>query len=94
MCRQLADDAGSNAIPLIHMVVTFAYFTVVQKKELSASIVFSAISGFGMLRWALFSFMSSVPALIQAKVSVGRVQEFLNDVRAPISAANTYLLII
>jgi ABC-type siderophore export system fused ATPase/permease subunit len=72
----------SYTIPLCHMLVTLGYFTLVQKRELTASIIFTAVAGFDILRWGLFSLVGSLPALTQAYVSIARVEEFLNDVRA------------
>jgi hypothetical protein len=66
------------------MVVSFAYFTLVQKRPLSASIVFSALMGFTMLRLALLALVNALPNIINATVSIARIQEFLNDVRGSI----------
>jgi hypothetical protein len=80
VCKHPTNKPCSYAVPLVHMIVTFAYFTIVQKKELSASVVFSALGGFDVLRWGMFNIIGTLPALIQAHVSIGRFQEFLNDV--------------
>lgn len=69
----------NHVIPLVHMVVTFAVYTVVMKKPLTASVVFSALTGFNMLRTALFMLMYFIPTIIQANVALGRVQDFLNN---------------
>jgi ABC-type multidrug transport system fused ATPase/permease subunit len=60
-------------------VVTFILYTTVQKERLTASVVFSALTGFNMLRMSLFMFVFMIPQLIQANVSIGRVQSFLNE---------------
>jgi ABC-type siderophore export system fused ATPase/permease subunit len=78
-----ADYFCSSSIPLCHILVTFWYLTLVEKRELSASIVFSALTGFDILRGALFRLIGLLPALVQAHVSLRRVEEFLNEVRAP-----------
>jgi ABC-type siderophore export system fused ATPase/permease subunit len=70
---------GSFVTPLVHMIVTLGYFTLVQKRELSASIIFSAVSGFNIIRWGLQAMIGVLPNLTQASVSIGRVEEFLND---------------
>jgi ABC-type multidrug transport system fused ATPase/permease subunit len=67
-------------MPLTHMIVTFVLYTTVQNQRLTASVVFSAIAGFNMLRNAMDTLIDEVPILIQAYVSIGRVQDFLNDV--------------
>jgi ABC-type multidrug transport system fused ATPase/permease subunit len=61
------------------MIVTFLLYTTVQKERLSASVIFSALIGFNMLRGAMSIFIWQVPYLIQAHVSIGRVQDFLNN---------------
>jgi hypothetical protein len=67
-------------MPLTHMIVTFVLYTTVQNQRLTASVVFSAIAGFNMLRNAMDTLIDEVPILIQAYVSIGRIQDFLNDV--------------
>jgi ABC-type multidrug transport system fused ATPase/permease subunit len=62
------------------MIVTFILYTTVQNQRLTASVVFSAIAGFNMLRNAMDTLIDEVPILIQAYVSIGRVQDFLNEV--------------
>jgi hypothetical protein len=50
----------NHFIPLVHMIVTYGVFTIVQKKELNASIVFSSLSGFNILRQQMFVSTSSI----------------------------------
>jgi ABC-type multidrug transport system fused ATPase/permease subunit len=76
---QLVTSITNYIIPLVHMIVTFAIYTVVMKKPLTASVVFSALTGFNMLRSAIFMLMYFVPNLIRANVALGRVQDFLNN---------------
>jgi heme O synthase-like polyprenyltransferase len=47
---ELLNSTLNHVIPLLHMLVTFGTYTIVMKRELSASIVFSSMSGFNMLR--------------------------------------------
>jgi ABC-type multidrug transport system fused ATPase/permease subunit len=75
----LVNTVANYAIPLVHMIVTFLLFITVQKQRLSASIVFSALTGFNMLRMGINSFVAQLPSLIQANVSLRRVQDFLNE---------------
>ncbi|KAH9912641.1 uncharacterized protein B0H18DRAFT_889646 [Fomitopsis serialis] len=65
------------AIPLITMIATFTLYTLIMKKELTASAVFSTMSVFDMLRQTLNGVFALVPAMIRAKVSLDRVDEFL-----------------
>jgi ABC-type multidrug transport system fused ATPase/permease subunit len=66
-------------VPLTHMIVTFVLYATVQHQRLTASVVFSAITGFNMLRNAMRMLIFQIPTFIQANVSIGRVQDFLND---------------
>ncbi|KAI0685987.1 hypothetical protein BC835DRAFT_1420713 [Cytidiella melzeri] len=73
----MASSTANHTIPLIHMVVTYAIYTLVQKKPLTASIVFSSMTAFNMIRTQMFRIFNMVPTMIQANVSLGRVAEFL-----------------
>jgi ABC-type multidrug transport system fused ATPase/permease subunit len=75
----LVSLVANSFIPLVHMIVTFALYTLVQKQPLTASVVFSAVTTFDMLRQAVFYLVFEIPTLIQANVSISRVQDFLND---------------
>jgi ABC-type bacteriocin/lantibiotic exporter with double-glycine peptidase domain len=63
------------------MLMTLSYFTLVQKRELTASIIFAAVAGFDHLARGLFTLTGLLPNITQAYVSLGRIEEFLNDVR-------------
>jgi ABC-type multidrug transport system fused ATPase/permease subunit len=75
----LVNMVVNHIIPLLHMVVTFAIYTLVLKRPLKASVIFSALTGFNMLRMSLYMFVYYVPQLINANVSLRRVEEFLNN---------------
>ncbi|KAF9650725.1 multidrug resistance-associated ABC transporter [Thelephora ganbajun] len=64
-------------IPIITMIVSFACYTVVMKKQLTAAKVFSAMSVFDMLRDQMWMVFGSIPMMIQAKVSLDRLNDFL-----------------
>jgi ABC-type multidrug transport system fused ATPase/permease subunit len=51
------------------------------------SIVFPALTGFTMLRSTIFDLMWDVSTLTQAYISIGRIQEFFNDVRGVCSTS-------
>jgi ABC-type multidrug transport system fused ATPase/permease subunit len=70
----------SYTVPQIHMIATFAFYTVVMRRPLSPSIIFSALAAMIMIRDAFIDNIYRLPQLIQARVSMGRVQDFLNDV--------------
>jgi ABC-type multidrug transport system fused ATPase/permease subunit len=75
----LANILMNIVIPMTHMVVTFIVYTVVMERRLTASVVYSAVGGFDMLRRSLWVLGSFIPQLVQANVSIKRVQDFLND---------------
>ncbi|PSR81762.1 hypothetical protein PHLCEN_2v6271 [Hermanssonia centrifuga] len=75
----LSNNIINYVIPLVHMVVTYATFTLIMKRELSASIVFSSITAFMILRDQMFMVFGMVPMLIQARVSLARVADFLQN---------------
>jgi ABC-type multidrug transport system fused ATPase/permease subunit len=75
----LANVFVNYTIPLVHMVVTFILYTTVQRGRLSASIVFSALTAFNMIRSGMNTFIMQLPSIVQANVSLGRMQEFLNE---------------
>ncbi|KZT67587.1 P-loop containing nucleoside triphosphate hydrolase protein [Daedalea quercina L-15889] len=73
----LINGCLNYAIPLVTMIVTFMTYTLIMKRELTASVVFSAMSVFDLLRNSLNEVFGLVPAIIRAKVSLDRVDEFL-----------------
>ncbi|KAM5539771.1 hypothetical protein V8D89_006584 [Ganoderma adspersum] len=80
-------------IPILIMLTTFSAYTLLMKETLNASKVFSAMSGralfykdqmvtyhftvFDMLRMDIQATFFIIPQLIQAKVSLERIQDFL-----------------
>ncbi|KAM5539757.1 hypothetical protein V8D89_006570 [Ganoderma adspersum] len=65
------------AIPILIMLTTFATYTLIMKETLNASKVFSAMSVFDMLRMDIQWTFMMIPQLVQAKVSLERIQDFL-----------------
>lgn len=55
------------------------------KQQLTASRVFSSLAVFEMLAQNMHSIFSYVPMMIQAKVSLDRVSEFITQVRLSFS---------
>ncbi|PCH33304.1 hypothetical protein WOLCODRAFT_135046 [Wolfiporia cocos MD-104 SS10] len=68
----------NHVIPFITMIVTFATYTLIMRRELTASAVFSSMAVFDMLRQSLHGVFGLIPAIIRAKVSLDRVNEFLH----------------
>ncbi|VDC06815.1 unnamed protein product [Peniophora sp. CBMAI 1063] len=75
----LANTVVNYIIPVLVMVSSYATFTLVMKRQLSPSIVFSSMSIFDMLRGQLGQVVLRIPSLIQSKVSLDRVTEFLHN---------------
>jgi ABC-type multidrug transport system fused ATPase/permease subunit len=66
--RKLVELASNNinyVLPLAHMIACYTTFVVVMKKPLSASIVFSTMSIFTVLREQLWMVLSLIPMLIR-----------------------------
>ncbi|KAF8966510.1 multidrug resistance-associated ABC transporter [Flammula alnicola] len=63
----------------ITMVISYATYTVIMKEELTPSKIFSSISVFSMLRVQLSRISSQISTIIQGKVSLDRVHDFLQN---------------
>ncbi|OSD04848.1 P-loop containing nucleoside triphosphate hydrolase protein [Trametes coccinea BRFM310] len=72
-------NACNNLIPILIMLSTFFTYTVIMKKELTASRVFSSMAVFDMLRSDLQSSFWIIPQLVRAKVSLERISDFLRN---------------
>ncbi|PBK97861.1 P-loop containing nucleoside triphosphate hydrolase protein [Armillaria gallica] len=64
-------------IPLLTMIGTYATFTLIMHRQLTAAIVFSSITVFEILRQKFRLVVNGIPAIVQAKVSLDRVNDFL-----------------
>lgn len=67
-------------IPVVTMIVSFACYTVIMEEQLTAAKVFSAMSVFDMLRDQMWMIFGGIPMMIQAKVSMDRLHDFLRNV--------------
>ncbi|GJE85927.1 multidrug resistance-associated ABC transporter [Phanerochaete sordida] len=74
---ELANGLINFSIPVLTMIVTYMTYTVVMKKELTASRVFSSMAVFDILQENLHGIFGFLPMVIQAKVSLDRVSEFM-----------------
>ncbi|KII94420.1 hypothetical protein PLICRDRAFT_36691 [Plicaturopsis crispa FD-325 SS-3] len=72
-------DVATESLAPITMIITFVTYTVVMKRELDSARVFSAIAVFMMLRSQLFVTFYQAPQVMQAKVSLNRIAEFLSQ---------------
>ncbi|KAI9444470.1 hypothetical protein H4582DRAFT_2052775 [Lactarius indigo] len=80
--RQILNLINGNInffIPIITMVVTYVTYTAVMKRALTPSAVFSSMAVFDLIRDQLHTVCWTIPTVIQARVSIDRVNDFLRD---------------
>lgn len=65
--------------PVVITLLSFFSYTVLEKKDLDAPIAFTALSLFNVLRVPLDQLADMVTNVLQTKVSVDRVDEFLRE---------------
>ncbi|KAJ6264876.1 hypothetical protein Dda_1029 [Drechslerella dactyloides] len=65
--------------PVIITFISFWLYTGVEKKELRAPVAFTALSLFAVMRTPLDQFADMITNVLQSKVSIDRVQEFLDE---------------
>lgn len=68
-----------NTVPVLITFFSFLVYTAVEKKPLYPSIAFTAISLFNILRVPLDQLGDMIAHVQESKVSVDRVEEFLNE---------------
>ena len=68
-----------NGVPLFITAVSFIIYTAVEKKPLIPSVAFTALSLFSLLRYPLDRIADMLAHIQEAKVSIDRVDEFLNE---------------
>ena len=68
-----------SGIPLLISFFSFMLYTIVEKKPLIPSIAFTAISLFSLLRIPLDQIADMIAHVQETRVSVDRVEEFLNE---------------
>ncbi len=66
-------------VPLLITFFSFFLYTVVEKRPLIPSVAFTALSLFGILRFPLDQLADMIAHVQESKVSVDRVEEFLNE---------------
>ncbi|KAG8900334.1 hypothetical protein FRC00_013442 [Tulasnella sp. 408] len=74
---ELLNNNVNHFLPILTMVATFATYTLVMEKQLSASIIFSSIAVFEVLRERMSMTFWELPRMIAAKVSFDRINDFL-----------------
>lgn len=68
-----------NTVPIAITFFSFLVYTLVEKKPLYPSVAFTAISLFTLLRVPLDQLGDMIAHVLEAAVSVSRVEEFLNE---------------
>ena len=68
-----------NGVPLFITAVSFIIYTAVERKPLIPSVAFTALSLFSLLRYPLDRIADMLAHIQEAKVSIDRVDEFLNE---------------
>ena len=66
-------------VPILITFFSFLIYTVVERRPLIPSVAFSALSLFGILRYPLDQLADMVAHVQESKVSIDRVEEFLNE---------------
>ncbi|CAG8509015.1 21771_t:CDS:10 [Cetraspora pellucida] len=68
-----------TSLPLIIMLSMFITYTKLLGNELTAAVAFTALALFNNLRHALDEMPSMLTGIIQARVSISRIEKFLNE---------------
>ncbi|KAG1716785.1 hypothetical protein ID866_383 [Astraeus odoratus] len=76
---ELINNNVNFIIPLLTMMACYATYTLVMGEQLTASRVFSSMTVFDIMRDQLHMIFWQLPAVIQAKVSLARVNDFLKN---------------
>ncbi|KAF8157942.1 P-loop containing nucleoside triphosphate hydrolase protein [Crassisporium funariophilum] len=66
-------------MPMLTVLATYATYTIVMKEELDASKIFSSMAVFSMLREEIQRVFWSLSTIIQGKVSLDRLDDFLQN---------------
>ncbi|KAI0317990.1 hypothetical protein OF83DRAFT_1118292 [Amylostereum chailletii] len=75
----LSNNIINFVIPIAQMIASFTTFTVIMKRDLSPSIVFSAMAVFDLLRDQLHMVFYMLTPIVQGKVSLDRLTTFLQE---------------
>ncbi|CAL1696210.1 unnamed protein product [Somion occarium] len=75
---ELATMNISAFIPCATMIVTYGIYTLAMGRELTASRVFASVAVFGIVQEHFQGIFFLFPGLIQAKVSIDRINDFLS----------------
>ncbi|KAL7281057.1 hypothetical protein ACG7TL_004359 [Trametes sanguinea] len=76
---EIVNNVFNYSIPLISMATTFATYTIIMKGELTASKLFSSNAAFSLIQQQMHMIFYYIPTLIQARVSLDRINGFLHE---------------
>ncbi|EJU03263.1 P-loop containing nucleoside triphosphate hydrolase protein [Dacryopinax primogenitus] len=76
---ELFGGVMNNLMPVLILIVTFSFHTLVMHKSLDAAIIFSSIAVLDLLRLDLGSVPFFITSIMQAKVSLDRLTKFLRE---------------
>ncbi|EJT98573.1 P-loop containing nucleoside triphosphate hydrolase protein [Dacryopinax primogenitus] len=91
--RQIMHLANLNlnfGIPLVTMIITFAFYSLVMRQPLTASRVFSSMVVFDSMRTQLHICFWEIPVIIAARVSLDRVNEFMHKASSQTELLDRY----
>ncbi|KAJ3364074.1 hypothetical protein GGF31_000611 [Allomyces arbusculus] len=74
-----AVNVGYHAVPTLVSLLTFVMYTKIAGHDLDATTVFTCISLFNALRYPLWDLPDQIIRFFETRVSVNRVQAYLND---------------
>ncbi|KAJ7212213.1 P-loop containing nucleoside triphosphate hydrolase protein [Mycena pura] len=78
-------------IPLLITVSTFSIYTLVMGQKLTASVVFTSLAVFdGILRQSIRSTLQKITVVIQGKVSLDRVDDFMRTASGTTELLDSY----
>ncbi|KAF8307176.1 P-loop containing nucleoside triphosphate hydrolase protein [Clavulina sp. PMI_390] len=75
----LVNTQFSWIFPLLTLLVTYFIFAQIMGQALSASVIFTSLSVMDSLRTSITNLMWSIPLMITGKVSLDRVNDFLQE---------------
>ncbi|KDR83052.1 hypothetical protein GALMADRAFT_57306 [Galerina marginata CBS 339.88] len=76
---QLLNIVVSLLIPTLSTLLTYGTYTLVMKKELNSSKIFSSLAVFSIMRNRIGKIAGLLTPVLQAKVSLDRLSHFLQD---------------
>ncbi|KAI8881443.1 multi drug resistance-associated protein MRP [Backusella circina FSU 941] len=85
---QAAQSFTWTSIPFFVSILTFGVYVIVSSHPLTSQVAFVAISLFGLLQFPLAIFPNVITSIIEASVSLYRIQDYLSSEEIDGSAIN------